>query len=357
MPDATFKYERFFELSPDLLCIAGFDGYFKKINAAVPKLLGYSLDELYARPINDFVHPEDQWHTSEVRQELTKAKPLNNFENRYVTKAGAIVWLSWTSQPIESDQLIFAIAKNITHKKRQEAERNALLADLTRINKELKQFNYTTSHDLRSPVNNLLSIFSLLDISNVKDAKTAKFLEVLKMSGHQLKQSMDNYLDLLREKNKLHAQVEEISLEENLQVVLQSIGSLVQTAKATIRINFSEVKTVRFNKVYLQSIFLNLITNAIKYAQPAKFPDISIYSEKQNGLKKLIVADNGQGFDLEKTGDRIFGLHQKFHEHADSKGIGLYLVHSHVTALGGQVSVESKPNEGATFTIKFAPEF
>src|SRR4051812_24270434 len=98
MIDADFKYELFFELSADLLCIAGYDGYFKKVNPAVSNLLGYTMEELHARPINDFVYEEDKEKTSVVRHELTKAKPLRNFENRYVTKSGEIVWLSWTSQ-------------------------------------------------------------------------------------------------------------------------------------------------------------------------------------------------------------------------------------------------------------------
>ncbi|MBK0403095.1 PAS domain S-box protein [Adhaeribacter sp. BT258] len=356
MIDANFKYELFFELSPDLLCIAGYDGYFKKINAAVPKLLGYSLEELYSRPINDFVYEEDKLTTASVRKELTKAKPLRNFENRYVTKSGEIVWLSWTSQPVESEKVIFAIAKNITHKKKQEAERNSLLADLTKINKELKQFTYTTSHDLRSPVNNLLSIFSLIDVSRIGDQKTAMFVETLKLAGDQLRQTMDNYVDVLIEKHNVQANVEEIDLKENLQEVLQSISSLVQSSKATIHVNFAEAPAIRFNKVYLKSIFLNLITNAIKYARPDLLPEISIYSEQVNGIKNLVVADNGQGFDLEKVNDRIFGLHQKFHDQSDSKGIGLYLVHSHVTNLGGQINVESKPNEGAKFIISFPRE-
>lgn len=353
MIDANFKYELFFELSPDLLCIAGYDGYFKKINPAVSDLLGYTIEELYARPINDFVYDEDKDKTAQVRRELTKAKPLRNFENRYVTKTGEIVWLSWTSQPIESEKLIFAVAKNITHKKNLEEERNALLADLTKINKELKQFTYTTSHDLRSPVNNLLFIFSLIDVSRIGDQKTAKFVETLKLAGDQLRQTMDNYVDVLIEKHNVHANVEEIDLQENLEEVLQSISSLVQSSRAIIHVNFSEVPTIRFNKVYLKSIFLNLITNAIKYARPDLLPEISIYSELENGIKRLVVADNGQGFDLEKVHDRIFGLHQKFHDQTDSKGIGLYLVHSHVTSLGGKISVESKPNEGATFIISF----
>ena len=136
---ASFYYELFFELSPDLLCIAGFDGYFRKINPAVSKLLGYSIQELYSRPINDFVFEEDREITVKVRNELTKAKPLSNFENRYLTKSGEIIWLSWTSLPVESEQIVFAIAKNITHKKKLEAERNIILSNLTQANEDLKQ--------------------------------------------------------------------------------------------------------------------------------------------------------------------------------------------------------------------------
>lgn len=70
----------------------------------------------------------------------------------------------------------------------------------------------------------------------------------------------------------------------------------------------------------------------------------------------LSFEDQGLGFDLEKVKDRIFGLYQKFHAHKDSKGIGLYLVHSQVTALGGSIAVESKPLEGTKFTICFKPD-
>jgi PAS domain S-box-containing protein len=112
-----FDLEYFFNLSPDLLCIAGFDGYFKKINPAVSKTLGYSLEELLNNPIDTFVHPEDRELTSRRRQELREGKVLFQFENRYVAKDGSVVWLFWTSVPIEKDQVIFAIAKDITRRK------------------------------------------------------------------------------------------------------------------------------------------------------------------------------------------------------------------------------------------------
>jgi len=144
MPTGVYNLERFFDLSPDLLCIAGFDGYFKKINPIVSTTLGYTNEELLARPINDFVYADDKDITSQKRENIIKDNALFNFENRYVTKAGEIVWLSWTSMPISSEQVVFAIAKNITHKKKLEEDRNVLLSNITRINNDLKQLTYTT---------------------------------------------------------------------------------------------------------------------------------------------------------------------------------------------------------------------
>lgn len=118
--DTLFDLEYFFDLSPDLLCIAGYDGYFKKINPAVSKTLGYSCQELFASPINSFVHPDDQEVTSKNRQSIKEDRPLINFENRYITKSGETVWLSWTSMPIKRDKMVFAIAKIINYKKKLE---------------------------------------------------------------------------------------------------------------------------------------------------------------------------------------------------------------------------------------------
>lgn len=116
--EKVFDLEYFFELSPDLICIAGYDGFFRKINPAVSKTLGYTNEELMSRPINSFVHPEDQGMTNNSRNNVRSGKHLINFENRYMTKDGETVWLSWTSIPIERDKTIFAIAKNISAKKK-----------------------------------------------------------------------------------------------------------------------------------------------------------------------------------------------------------------------------------------------
>ena len=117
IPKDEFLLEHFFELSNDLFCIAGYDGYFKKINPAVSKLLGYSNEELFSNPISTFIHPDDREITSKFRNELKKNNPLLNFENRYVTKSGEIVWLSWTSMPIDNEKLVssFDPARLVAH--------------------------------------------------------------------------------------------------------------------------------------------------------------------------------------------------------------------------------------------------
>ena len=348
-----YHFDNFFNISADLICIAGFDGYFKRINPAVSKLLGYSEKELYASPINSFIYVPDLKITIETREQVYKNKPLLNFENRYLTKSGEIVWLSWTSMPVESEKLVYAIAKNITHQKKMEEERNILLAHLTKINKELKHLSYTTSHDLKSPVNNLLSVFELLDVSKVNDEETLEFISILKATTESLRETLKNSVDELIRKDELNASVEELSLNENLNEVLFSINSLIINSKVKISVDFSALASINFNKEYLNSIFLNLITNSIKYSKPNAFPSISITSKKVNGKSQLIYSDNGLGFDMDKVKGKIFGLHQKFHNHIDSNGIGLYLIYNHITNLGGRVEVESKVNEGATFTITF----
>jgi len=147
---STFDLEYFFDLSPDLLCIAGYDGYFKKINPAVSATLGYSNEELMSAPINSFVHPADKERTAQRRDGLRKGEALLRFENRYLAKDGTAVWLSWTSIPIERDRLVFAIAKDITYRKQFE-EYERISAILMRLNSDQIQ-NLKIGTEVNQPI-------------------------------------------------------------------------------------------------------------------------------------------------------------------------------------------------------------
>ena len=346
------QLEPLFEQSTDCLCIADYDGYFVKTNPAFVELLGYSEEELGSKPISEFIYEEDRKLTAGHRAKLKQNVPLVNFENRYVCKNGELVWLHWTSIPVEEEKLIYAIAKDVTRKKELESERISHLSQLSEVNEKLKRLNYTTSHDLRSPLNNLISMVDLIDPSKIEDTETLEILSYIRLSAEGLKTSLNS----LVENNILAEKKEMVGFYATLLKVQKTIGTLIQNAGAKFEVDFSALEGGEFIPSYMESVFLNLITNSIKYARPGVPPVISIRSVWEDSGQTLIYSDNGMGFDMDKVGHLVFSLDQKFHGNKDSKGVGLYLVHSHITYLGGSISVESIVNEGTTFTIKFEPK-
>lgn len=349
------QLEPFFDQSMDCLCIADYDGYFVNINPAFIKLLGYTEEELGSKLISEFIHPEDRELTAAYREKIKNNVPLVDFENRYVCKSGAIVWLNWTSIPQENEQLIYAIAKDITHTKKLEKERVSQLDKLTRVNKKLKRQNYSTSHDLRSPLNNLISLVHLIDMAKIGDRDTKEILSLIKLSAEGLNNTMNSYIDSFKELDTTGTPLEVVDLMEVFDRVQSSISSLIQRAGTTFNVDFSAMETINFKVIYLESIFLNLITNSIKYARPGVPPVITMTTTHENGEKKMTYTDNGRGFDKGEVGNLIFTLNGNFHDQEDSKGVGLYLIHEQVTSLGGSIMVDSKVGMGTTFTIQFKP--
>jgi signal transduction histidine kinase len=163
--------------------------------------------------------------------------------------------------PVDSEQIVFAIAKNVIHKKKLEEDRNTLLANLTKINRDLKQLTDTTSHDLRSPVSNLISVFHLLDVYKIEDEETLEFIGLLKSVTENLKDTLNRYVDDLSQKDILSVHIEELDLNDCFQIVKRSLRTLISNSKTIINADFSEIKKIKFNRAYLESILLNLITN------------------------------------------------------------------------------------------------
>ncbi len=140
LQDPEFDLFAFFEMTPDLACMAGKDGYFKKVNQAVIRKLGYTEKELFARPIASFIHPEDKDLTNQRRAKLLEGKALLNFENRYLTKKGNIVWLEWSSIYFPHKEIVFAIAKDVTARKEIEKE----------VEEKYKKFKSLATHFKKS---------------------------------------------------------------------------------------------------------------------------------------------------------------------------------------------------------------
>ena len=115
---AECDLERFFELSLDLFCIAGLDGYFRRVNSNFPRMLGYSEKELLSRPFMEFVHPEDRDQTLDVMSQLQLGQPVVQFRNRYSVTDGTWRWFEWTAKSVPRDHIIFAVARDVTDRMR-----------------------------------------------------------------------------------------------------------------------------------------------------------------------------------------------------------------------------------------------
>lgn len=347
---------KFFEYSPDLLCIASYDGYFKKINPSVSKVLGYSEQELYTTKIMDFVHPEDRAGTIAHRTEIIKDQSNSkNFQNRYIKKDGSYVWLSWTSIVYHEFECVFAIAKDITQQKELEKERNDLVNNLLSVNKRLAHFAKVASHDLRAPIINIISLFDFIEEDKITNEDSLNVINLIKKSTLKVQETLEKYINDItyaenNEGNKLQ------NLEEITNEIIASLSESLKNSKSIVSTDFKSFNKILFKNNYLESIIQNLITNAVKYASPERPLNLKIYTQIENGIKQLIVSDNGLGMDMFLVKDKIFKMNQTFHQHKESKGVGLFLVKSQLEEMNASISVESKVNVGTKFIISFAKD-
>lgn len=335
--------------------ITDIEGTIEFVNDAFLAISGYSrIDALGKNPriLKSGITPKETY--DEMWAALTAQK---NWQGVLINKRkdGSIYWESANITPITNDAgetiNYVAVKEDITHKIMEEEERKMLIEELTRNNKELKQFSYITSHNMRSPLTNLLALDGLIDRSKIYDNGNLELLDLMHESIENLNSTLNDLIKVLVIKEQNNIALEELSFEAVCNETLHSIQSIVENA--TIEVNFEQAPSVIFNKSYLDSIFLNLLTNAVKYAHPDRKPIIKIISKNVDQSICISFSDNGLGFNLERVKDRLFGLYQRFHNNTNSKGIGLYLVHSQVTALGGTIDVKSEENVGTTFTICF----
>ncbi len=348
-------FEDFFKYAADLLVVADFDGNFIKVNPAVIELLGYTEEELLTTPLINFVYEEDRDVTLLKRLRSLENEILRDYENRYITKSGNMVWLSWTSMPIKNTQTVFAIAKDITKKKRLEDEKARLFSEMKSMNKELEYFARVASHDLRTPVGNILSLFDLLDVSLITDPDNLRIIQLIKQSTKKVNVTLEKYINQLIHNELLTNKAEEVSISNVLKGVMNSMSVKIEQSNAQIGVDLNAFDTISFNQGYLESILLNLISNALKYRQAHLEPIIQIKSFYRDGIQQLSISDNGIGLNMELVGDKIFGLNQTFNGNLDAKGVGLYLVKKHVTEMGATIAISSEKNIGTTFTIGFKP--
>lgn len=351
------RFEQTVKYAPIGVALLSTEGKCLHVNRSLCKIMGYTEEELINRDWHTVTYPDDIRKNDELIARLIAGK-IDNFEleKRYIHKQGHIIWALLCSSIIRDmdGKPLYTISQilDITNRKEQETEREKTILMLNRKNEQLSNFAYIVSHNLRSHSSNLKALTALHDDASSAEEKKLYF-EKIKSVSNALNITIDELAQIITVTNDGSHKREPLFFERIFERVKNAIEADIIKNKVYIRTDFSSCPSIEYSAVYLESILQNLLTNAIKYRSEERRPEIYLKTEISNNNKVLSFTDNGKGIDLEKYGEKIFGLYKTFHHHPEARGIGLFLVKTQVESMGGTIKVFSQPGMGTTFEITF----
>jgi PAS domain S-box-containing protein len=265
-------------------------------------------------------------------------------------------WSELSYYPICKEDEVIGTAcysRDITKSKLAEQTLTNITIDLEKRIKELEQFAYIVSHNLRAPVANILGASFMLNHTGLIAEKKQELSRGLHDSVLKLDEVIKDLNEILNVKREISQIREPVFFSELVENIKISIKNLIDKDSISIQYDFTEINELVTLKKYIYSIFYNLISNSIKYRQPQMPSLIEIKSQVVNDRLCLTFKDNGLGIDLDKNGPLVFGLYKRFHDQINGKGVGLFMVKTQVETLGGTISIKSEINKGTTFKIEF----
>lgn len=266
------------------------------------------------------------------------------------------------SNPLKNNLIknsdISALAANFREyiaRNKAEEERDQLIEDLTSRNQDLSQFAYITSHNLRAPLSNLIGLIDILNY-DLLDEYNKTIVDMFRDSAHKLNETIYDLTQMLSIKSNKNIKIEKVSVARLFKKVCNSFTKQIHTMGIYIHTDF-KCEMIPFNKSYLESILMNLMSNSVKYCAESRPLRIETATRlDDNGNIILTFKDNGMGIDLVKNKDRIFGLNERFHNHVNGSGVGLFITKTQIKSLGGEITVESEVDKGSTFTVTIKNE-
>ena len=219
-------------------------------------------------------------------------------------------------------------------------------------NRQLLNFSNIVSHNLKSYSSNLVSILNLFSVADSEDEKNKMFDFLMRIS-EGFSSTVSHLNEITKSQNLARLKPERINLNEYIEKSKEALLVQIESTNAIIKNNVDKETEILSNPAYMDSILLNLLTNAIKYRHPDKPPVIELTGFKKIGKTILKIKDNGKGINMEKHGTDLFGVYKTFHGNPDAEGVGLFITKYQVEIMGGRIEVESKENVGTTFTLSF----
>ncbi len=335
MINPGFELFGFFEKTPDLVCVANKEGYFKKVNPAVINKLGYTEEELYASPISSFIYHDDKDVTHTRRTTLLDGEVLHNFINRYVKKNGDILWLEWTSIYFSEKEIVFAIAKDITERKRIEDEveekyrtfKNLASHFKSNIEKDRKYFAY----ELHEQVAQLAAAVKMdiswiaantpglpeLSKTRIENAELVSELLIKKIQRIAFSIS-PNMLNLFGLSDTMEWLSHEFTILNGIPCVFES--------------DYDEEHLSKEVKIDFFRICQEALSNIIDHAEANH---VTIRIEDIDNNIQLTITDDGKGFDIEQK----------------TQTSGLNNIRGRAASINGKISIQSKPGNGTIICL------
>lgn len=231
---------------------------------------------------------------------------------------------------------------------------NKSLESLTKTNEELDSFVYTASHDLRTPIVNLMGLTQILkkSFNGNLSTKQEEFLRLMDASVERLDRTVKQLADIAKISRE-DLSIETVSFSTIFKDVLEDIAPLIEKTNAQIITDF-EVSEISYPYAHLKSVLYNLVSNAIKYHAPDRRPVVKIATFHEQERTCLTVEDNGLGLSPKQL-DKLFTMYKRLHDHVEGSGVGLTIVKRIIENHGGRIMVSSKLHEGSTFTMVLGP--
>ena len=335
------------------------------ISPAYEEIWGRSWTDLYENPGSSLeaIHPEDR---ERVINELAVKKDGLPFDHEYriVRPDGVIRWVRDRGFPVKDKtgqvSQYVGVAWDITDRKQAEEKVRNLNAELEQrvvqrtaeleaTNQELEAFSYSVSHDLRAPLRAISGYVNMLIEDNEKqlDEEGRRKLSLVRSEAVCMSRLIDDLLAFSRT-GRQSMQLAEIDMCELAQKVFDECAA--QAPGRNIRFKLHPLPPAQGDLALLHQVWVNLISNAIKYTRPKDLAAIEIGGRTEGGELLYYVKDNGVGFDMDYV-QKLFGVFQRLHssEEFEGTGVGLALVQRIIHRHDGRVWAEGKLNEGATF--------
>ncbi|MEX0824496.1 MAG: ATP-binding protein, partial [Woeseia sp.] len=365
--EELFGVDDFFEMSLDNVCVAGLDGYFKRLSPSWTRTLGWSIDELMAKPSVEFVHPEDREMTLAGRERLRSGATMGPLTNRYLCKDGTFRWFEWRSVADNARGLVYAVARDVTEQKRDEqrlAEAKELQGNLQRqlIFADRMASVGTLAAGVAHEINNPLAFVTTNLTLAQEELRTLDLLSPL-ASVEELREMISDAQAGAERIRKIIRGLKAFSRAEEEQLAIIEVIPLLELSvnmtfneirhKARLVKDYGDIPRVEADEARLGQVFINLLINAaqaLPEGDTAAHEIRLVTSTDAQGRAMIQVSDTGAGIPADVV-ERIFDPFFTTKPVGVGTGLGLSICHTIITGMGGEIAVDSKVGRGTTFRV------